>query len=335
MIDRWLAIFEAGLIGPVSPDRVVSVPKFSPIPRLSIVVPVGGDIAAFENTLISVLENRPQQCEVIVAHHGNYDDPFSLTDEVDFVVTDSSRLTSMIVEAAGRARGRIVHVLAEGMIAVDGWTDPAMEAFEHRDVAIVAPLVRDQTSGRILAAGWSDTSSRLFHRLASGRTLPSRRDVARIDGAYLQASFWRRDVLCQLGDTLLTNDTTEAVYAHTLVAREEGWRTQIAVESEVYCATAPADWTDSSFSRGQRLRAIRDCVTEISGGVGCGAVALARNVIRPSWYAESIGQSFASLAAKSVRKRLDAQSLALIEDPETTTIQINQSVGHDTYRRAA
>ncbi len=55
---------------------MVSVPKFSPIPssltpRLSIIVPIGRDLAAFERTLISVLENQPTDCEVLVPHDGS------------------------------------------------------------------------------------------------------------------------------------------------------------------------------------------------------------------------------------------------------------------------
>ena len=68
---------------------MVSVPKTNPIPQLSIVVPVHGDAAAFESTLISVLENQPAASEVIVAHDGSYDDPFDLGEEVRFVSAGS------------------------------------------------------------------------------------------------------------------------------------------------------------------------------------------------------------------------------------------------------
>ncbi len=44
-------------------------------PRLSIIVPYCRDEAAFETTLVSVLENRPNQCEVLVPHDGSYQDP--------------------------------------------------------------------------------------------------------------------------------------------------------------------------------------------------------------------------------------------------------------------
>ena len=53
--------------------------------RLSIVIPAVTSAAELEETLLSVLENRPEQCEVIVALACEYDDPWNLRDEVTFV----------------------------------------------------------------------------------------------------------------------------------------------------------------------------------------------------------------------------------------------------------
>ena len=47
-------------------------------PRLSIVIPSVHGAQALEETLLSVLENRPEQCEVIVALACEYDDPWNL-----------------------------------------------------------------------------------------------------------------------------------------------------------------------------------------------------------------------------------------------------------------
>ncbi len=78
---------------------MVSVSNISPVPRLSIVVPISRDLAAFESTLISVLENRPRDCEVLVTHDGSYDDPFNLCDEVRFVIADSAALVDLVSAA--------------------------------------------------------------------------------------------------------------------------------------------------------------------------------------------------------------------------------------------
>ena len=103
------------------------MPKTHPIPQLSIVVPIGRNLAGFESTLISVLENQPLGSEVIVPHDGSYDDPFDLCEEVRFAVATTAQEVDLIGAAAREARGRFVHVLGAGLRATCGWTDGAMD----------------------------------------------------------------------------------------------------------------------------------------------------------------------------------------------------------------
>ncbi len=174
---------------------MLSVPKFPPIPRLSIVIPIGQDLAAFESTLVSVLENRPTGCEVIVAHDGRYDDPFDLCDEVSFVTSSSGGLVDLVAASVSRAQGRFVHVLADGMRATPGWTDDAVEKFEHHDAGVVAPVIRSQQTGKIVAAGWCDRGGCLCRPSAAGRATVDPGTATGLGGAYLQASFWRRELI--------------------------------------------------------------------------------------------------------------------------------------------
>jgi len=55
------------------------------VPRLSIVIPCLGGAAEFDATLVSVLQHRPADCEVLVIHNEPYDDPYALGHEVRFV----------------------------------------------------------------------------------------------------------------------------------------------------------------------------------------------------------------------------------------------------------
>jgi len=55
------------------------------VPRLSIVIPVLGDPRKLDDTLVSVLENRPAHCEILVVHNEPYDDPYQLSNEVCFI----------------------------------------------------------------------------------------------------------------------------------------------------------------------------------------------------------------------------------------------------------
>ena len=53
--------------------------------RLTIILPALGSDTQLEETLVSVLQNRPDDSDVLVVHPGNYDDPYELAGEVNFL----------------------------------------------------------------------------------------------------------------------------------------------------------------------------------------------------------------------------------------------------------
>ena len=279
------------------------MPKFPPIPRLSIVIPIGQDLAAFESTLISVLENRPLASEVIVAHDGQYDDPFDLCDEVNFVTSHSGGLVDLIAASVSQSRGRFVHVLSDGIRATPGWTDDAVEKFEHYDAGVVTPVIRSQQSGRIVAAGWCDRGGRLCGAAAAGRATVAAGTAPPSGGAYLQASFWRRELIRSACSAFTADsDSIEASYAVGQMVRRAGWRCVLADECTLQCDTEKLPWQTSSLRLSRRLRAIH---SHFYGGgwlqsVGGGLRALIANVVRPSECLSSAGQMFAPLSADQV-----------------------------------
>ncbi len=314
---------------------MVSVPKFSPIPRLSIIVPIGRDLAAFEKTLISVLENQPTDSEVLVPHDGTYEDPFQLGDEVRFVVADSRTLVNQVAASAAEARGRYVHVLAEGIRATSGWTEAALEKFEHFDAAVVAPVIRDANSQKIVAAGWSDGPDRLCNTACRGRDEIGSHSPQLI-GAYLQASFWRREVIRSLADAFITRDCVEASYAYEHLLRAAGWRCVLATECDVLCDHEDLAWDTSSLGRGKRLRAIRNHFSR--GGwtksLLSSATAAIANLFRPGSVAEAIGQSLAPLGASKVAKQIRSDVVAVC-DAEQLIVSMPDRKVRSTDRRAA
>ena len=66
------------------PSSYGRIPRKVFVPRLSIVIPALASVEALERTLVSVLEKRPADCEIIVVLNTSYDDPYQLTDEVHF-----------------------------------------------------------------------------------------------------------------------------------------------------------------------------------------------------------------------------------------------------------
>lgn len=157
------------------------------MPRLSILIPCLGGAAEFDSTLVSVLQNRPAKCEVIVLHTQKYDDPYGLSDEVDFVrVSDARTMTRLINEGLRVASADVVHIVASGLEVEEGWTEPAMRHFRDSAVAAVAPLVNLHGQG-IAGACFSRGGRRT---LVSSGSVP-----AKAFGPTLMAGFFRNEVL--------------------------------------------------------------------------------------------------------------------------------------------
>lgn len=147
------------------------------MPELSIIIPIVGQQQDFENTLISVLENRPHDCEIIVVCDEQYDDPYALGDEVTFV---EARCDAGLVErftlGVGQSRAELVHLLSGTSRVTAGWTTAALAHFRRPRVATVVPIVVDhQRPSRTVAAGVALT--------AGGRRRLRRRLPRHITGA--------------------------------------------------------------------------------------------------------------------------------------------------------
>jgi hypothetical protein len=170
--------------------------------RISIIVPLLGDPLGFEDTLVSVLQNRPPDCEVLVPHPGSYDDPYRLGDEVVFVQVDSDADALAVLNAGMKsACGEILHLLQPGILAEEGWTDAAIRRFRSPEVAAVAPLILDaHDQNRIVAAGlrYTNGGGRIVHaaglRLSSG----ARSLRTAIAGPARMAAFYRRSAVTAL-----------------------------------------------------------------------------------------------------------------------------------------
>ena len=174
-------------------------------PRLSIVIPAPGDEATLEETLVSVLENRPEDSEIVVVLGFGYHDPWSVGEEVRFIQAPiGSNRVACINLGLAASTGRIVHVLAAGWRATPFWTDVAVEHFNNEQVAAVVPLeVASDDSDRIVATGievgsggrrvmlrpWGDASRvQGFHR----------DDYPSPSSPTLEAGFWSRQMINRL-----------------------------------------------------------------------------------------------------------------------------------------
>lgn len=123
------------------------------MPRLSIIIAHQND-QRLENTLLSVLENRPSDSEIIVAHDGSYADPYHLADEVLFVETNQPcSQTAKLNEGLYAACAPVVHILGEGMQVSEGWCEGAVARIQRQQIAAVSPVVHATDGSQASYAG--------------------------------------------------------------------------------------------------------------------------------------------------------------------------------------
>lgn len=167
--------------------------------RLSIVIAAWGSRAELEATLVSVLENRPEACEIIVALNEPYADPYDLSDEVRFLeLPAKTGLVDAWNETLTLCRGAVVHFLACGATVDRDWVTHALSAFDDRRVAAVVPTVAQGTDrGQAAVSGWRFSRGGACRPLALPAVAEPREAVW--EGATSVAAFYRRAALRPAG----------------------------------------------------------------------------------------------------------------------------------------
>lgn len=171
------------------------------MPRLSVIIPHRHDDQRLEATLLSVLENRPKDCEVIVVHDGSYRDPYRLGDEVVFVDADRCSHPVELVNAGVLAAcSPVVNTLLDGVLVSEGWTEHAEQqlAMDEELAAVAVPIQWSASTGSVrISLGVDQAALMQLGRLRSGRvqrTSPS----SECAGPELACGFFRRTVLLAL-----------------------------------------------------------------------------------------------------------------------------------------
>ncbi len=168
------------------------------MPRLSIIVPHRSHDSQLEMTLLSLLENRPDDCEVIVVHNGSYSNPYHLEDEVIFVEEDPRTNTLQLLNAGIMAAcSPAVCVLLDGVRVTPGWSDSPLETLLSSDLAAVAVRVDDSQRQKFSCG----IDARLLRRTAAAQTgrIESSRENEACIGPVLACGFYRRKTLLSLG----------------------------------------------------------------------------------------------------------------------------------------
>lgn len=192
---------------PRFPDRSRDGPRRSPgrlpVTRLSILIPFLGNRDSLENTLASVLQNRPEGAEIVVALGQEYEDPYQLGEEVRFVRAEgATTLVAALNQGFGACQAPIVHTLACGATVGDGWADRALRRFDDRRIASVAPLIVEaDRPQRVWSAGLEYRAGGECRRRGHGALTDSAASLGgRLVGPSWGAGFYRRSALGNSSD---------------------------------------------------------------------------------------------------------------------------------------
>ena len=204
--------------------------------RLSIIIPLPRSSSQLEDTLLSILENRPDDCEILVIHCGTYDDPYELNDEVEFVeLAAGTSLLACIQAGVNVSHGEFIHFLAQGLTVEPQWADAALLHFQNPQCAAVFPfVVHRNCSDDVLFAGVSlGTAGFRQVRGMNTRGRRTRNSFEQMDGPTLEAAFYRRTAFeCAGGLSGFSGDRLADIDL-ALSLRSIGFSTVVATESQV------------------------------------------------------------------------------------------------------
>ncbi len=137
------------------------------MPRLSIIVPHLHDDAGLELTLLSVLENRTSEVEVLIAHDGSYVDPYELSQD-EAVLIESSKgvsLSSQLNLTIASACSPYIQVLMPGAVVERGWFEEALDVMGNRSISAICQSIRCSDTNEVLSGLSADS---LPHRRVTG-----------------------------------------------------------------------------------------------------------------------------------------------------------------------
>ncbi|MFN3150489.1 glycosyltransferase [Bremerella sp.] len=157
--------------------------------KVSIVIPSVNNAHRLETTLISLLENCPSECEIVVPHSGYYDDPYEIADEVRLIEVPAARNeVELLAVAWSMCRAPIVHTLAAGATVDPGWLDEALACFARPEVMAVAPQTH-----------YHDTNEPVQGVMADDFGLRAAAAADTMQAPMLQAGFYRYALLAAVG----------------------------------------------------------------------------------------------------------------------------------------
>ena len=168
---------------------------------LTIIIPLlkETETELFETTLVSILENRPEEDDILVVNAAGYDNCYDLKREegVLFCCADpqTTLIEAMNIGVRNAATPYICPLLC-GCAVEEGWAEPALRHFEDSETAVVIPKLRKTTpAGReIVSFGYALSRDGVLTSLSSDRVPAGGLSAPGIGG-----TFFRRQPIIDLG----------------------------------------------------------------------------------------------------------------------------------------
>ncbi len=309
------------------------------MPRLSIVIPVLGEPQQLDETLLSVLENRPADCEILVVHNRPYHDPYKLGDEVQFIPAErGAAMAECLNRGLAASSAPVVHILTCGVQVCSGWANAALRHFGNPDIAAVGAVVLNRDDRRkIISAGLGyrteGTAWRLEQFSESGDVTAGQQDFC---GPDTMAAFYRRSAVQSLGGLSSWAGDSLAGIDLALALRHAGFRCVL----EPQCVThvdAAATYVEPAFRRGRNIERLfwrwawkQGGWSSLAAHVALLASQCVSGLWRPSLFAQLAGQAWGALQVIFARGRRRAtppapgEKPSVIAAPHFNTLRIHK-----------
>ncbi len=257
------------------------------MPRLSIIVPHLQDDSGLELTLLSVLENRESDFEILIAHNGRYDDPYKL-DQDEAILIESEAEVSFSEQlnlAIASACSPIVQVLLPGAVVQPNWCDEALAILKDRDISAVCMPIADAESSEVYLGLSRDS---LPHR----RIANSPKDAA---GPLLCGGVFRKRMLRNICGWLPSSQREIAEVELALLTAVLELKIETAEESTIRAPKRVAIGQEAGFEIGRGCGQLACAYASIDGtGVVIDSVVrrlghLASGLMSPKTVAERLG----------------------------------------------
>jgi len=301
------------------------------VPRLSIVVPHLHDDSALELTLLSILENRERDFEILIAHDGQYLDPYSLDqDEAILIESESgASFTEQLNLAVASACSPVVQVLLPGCVVEQHWSDEALYLMKDKTVSAVCLPVADVSTNEVYLGLAGDS---LPHRRVTGSS-------HNVVGPLLCGGMFRKGTLKNICGWLEPCQREIAEVDFALMVSALDMRTEIAQQVTIRAPKRVAAGQEAGYEIGRACGQLACAYASVEeSGVVIDSLAkrlghLAGGLMSPKSVAERLGWVIGirdRTFVQAIQNRLELASSSIAMESNTIPITKNANI-----RRAA